>query len=185
MERANKRPLMKQSKRKHSHDDFDVPDNDYEPDYDEESYYEKSLRSRGLGETDQGVAEGDNQATFVEENADLVRMLKHAGVPIKEGVLTDSTGSTLEHIKDTFRREVKDFMQTGELNPCGESVHVLRQQTTSLYEPRQKQQPINTANHGTSGTHRLLRDLHGIIGIERQGLRKGISAVVGDVHAIN
>lgn len=62
------------------------------------------------------LPEGDNQATFVEENAALARMLKHAGVPVSEGVLTDSTGSTLEHIKDTFRREVKDFMQTGELN---------------------------------------------------------------------
>jgi len=31
-------------------------------------------------------------------------------------VLTDSTGSTLEHIKDTFRRDVKDFAQTGNMS---------------------------------------------------------------------
>lgn len=63
----------------------------------------------------QGMAEGDNMATFVESN-ELASMLKHAGVPIKEGVLTDSTGSTLEHIKDTFRRDVKDFERTGEMS---------------------------------------------------------------------
>ena len=63
----------------------------------------------------QGVAEGDNQATFVESN-ELARMLKHAGVAVSEGVLTDSTGSTLEHIKDTFKRDVKDFTQTGEMS---------------------------------------------------------------------
>jgi hypothetical protein len=51
-----------------------------------------------------------------KESADLDRMLKHAGVPVNEGVLTDSTGSTLEHIKDTFKRDVKDFMQTGEMS---------------------------------------------------------------------
>jgi len=50
------------------------------------------------------------------ENADLARMLQHAGVPLQEGVLTDSTGSTLEHIKDTYKRDVKDFMQTGEMS---------------------------------------------------------------------
>ena len=50
------------------------------------------------------------------ENTELARMLKHAGVPVNEGVLTDSTGSTLEHIKDTYKRDVKDFMQTGEMS---------------------------------------------------------------------
>jgi hypothetical protein len=61
------------------------------------------------------MTEGDNQATFVENN-ELARMLKHAGVPIKENVLTDSTGSTLEHIKDTFKRDVKDFTQSGDMS---------------------------------------------------------------------
>jgi len=61
------------------------------------------------------MAEGDNTATFVED-AELAEMLKYAGVPIRENVLTDSTGSTLEHIKDTFRRDVKDFSQSGEMS---------------------------------------------------------------------
>ena len=52
----------------------------------------------------------------VKESNELSRMLEHAGVPIKEGVLTDSTGHTLEHIKDTFRRDVKDFSQSGEMS---------------------------------------------------------------------
>jgi hypothetical protein len=63
----------------------------------------------------QGMAEGDNRATFVEDR-ELSTMLKYAGVPINENVLTDSTGSTLEHIKDTYKRDVKDFMQTGEMS---------------------------------------------------------------------
>jgi hypothetical protein len=50
------------------------------------------------------------------ENAELARMLQHAGVPLQEGVLTDSTGSTLEHIKDTFKRDIKDFSQSGEMS---------------------------------------------------------------------
>jgi hypothetical protein len=61
------------------------------------------------------VAEGDNMSTFVED-AELAEMLKYAGVPVKESVLTDSTGSTLEHIKDTFRRDVKDFTQSGDMS---------------------------------------------------------------------
>ena len=61
------------------------------------------------------VAEGDNMSTFVED-AELAEMLKYAGVPVKESVLTDSTGSTLEHIKDTFRRDVKDFSQSGDMS---------------------------------------------------------------------
>jgi len=63
----------------------------------------------------QDMAEGDNMSTF-EQDAELAEMLKYAGVPVKESVLTDSTGSTLEHIKDTFRRDVKDFTQTGEMS---------------------------------------------------------------------
>jgi hypothetical protein len=63
----------------------------------------------------QGMAEGDNRSTFVE-NRELAEMLKYAGVPVKESVLKDSTGSTLEHIKDTFRRDVKDFTQSGDMS---------------------------------------------------------------------
>jgi hypothetical protein len=35
---------------------------------------------------------------------------------LKENVLTDDTGSTLQHIKDTFKRDVKDFETTGEMS---------------------------------------------------------------------
>jgi hypothetical protein len=50
------------------------------------------------------------------ENAELARMLEHAGVPLREGVLTDSTGSTLEHIKDRFGPEVREFTQSGDMD---------------------------------------------------------------------
>ena len=50
------------------------------------------------------------------ENAELARMLEHAGVPLQEGVLTDSTGSTLEHIKDRFGPEVREFTQSGDMD---------------------------------------------------------------------
>jgi hypothetical protein len=50
------------------------------------------------------------------ENAELARMLEHAGVPLQEGVLTDSTGSTLGHIKDRFGPEVREFTQSGDMD---------------------------------------------------------------------
>jgi len=50
------------------------------------------------------------------ENAELARMLQHAGVSLQEGVLTDSTGSTLEHIKDRFGPEVRKFTQSGDMD---------------------------------------------------------------------
>jgi hypothetical protein len=61
------------------------------------------------------MAEGDNMATFVEDR-ELSTMLKYAGVPIKEGVLNDSTGSTMDHIQDRFRRDIKDFTETGDMS---------------------------------------------------------------------
>jgi hypothetical protein len=64
---------------------------------------------------EQDMAEGDNQSTFVEDR-ELAEMLKYAGVPIKEGVLNDSTGSTLSHIQDRFRRDIKDFTETGDMS---------------------------------------------------------------------
>jgi hypothetical protein len=36
--------------------------------------------------------------------------------PMNENVLLDSTGSTLQHILDTFKRDVKDFKETGEVS---------------------------------------------------------------------
>ena len=52
----------------------------------------------------------------VGEDAELARMLEHAGVPLQEGVLTDSTGSTMDHIQDRFRRDIKDFTETGDMS---------------------------------------------------------------------
>lgn len=52
----------------------------------------------------------------MEENTELNAMLKYAGVPLKESVLTDSTGHTLEHILQRFSREVADFEAGAELD---------------------------------------------------------------------
>jgi len=43
-------------------------------------------------------------------------MRKAAGLPVKESVLTDSTGHTLEHILKRFSKEVSDFKEDGELD---------------------------------------------------------------------
>ena len=51
-------------------------------------------------------AYGQSKDQWREKHKDLV----------KEDVLNDSTGSTLQHIKDTFKRDVKDFTTTGEMS---------------------------------------------------------------------
>jgi outer membrane lipoprotein SlyB len=63
----------------------------------------------------QGVAEGDNMSTFVEDR-ELAEMLKYAGVPIKEGVLKDDTRNTWDHLLDRFRHEVEQFRQGSDLD---------------------------------------------------------------------
>jgi hypothetical protein len=63
----------------------------------------------------QGVGEGDNQATFVEDR-ELAEMLKYAGVPIREGVLNDDTRNTWDHLLDRFRHEVEQFKQGSDLD---------------------------------------------------------------------
>jgi hypothetical protein len=82
---------------------YDMPDTDYGPRPDETQRLVKRYPAPA------------------NENAELARMLQHAGVPLQEGVLTDSTGSTLEHIKDTYKRDIKDFTQTGKM-----SVHLFQ-----------------------------------------------------------
>ena len=96
----------------------------------------------------QGMAEGDNTATFVEDR-ELSTMLKYAGVPIREGVLTDSTGSTLEHIKDTFRRDVKDFAQTGNMSDALYDV---------LYDYYFDDMPYGTKKARTGDPHEWISD---------------------------
>ena len=52
----------------------------------------------------------------MSENTELNAMLKYAGVPLKESVLTDSTGHTLDHILQRFSREVADFEAGADLD---------------------------------------------------------------------
>jgi hypothetical protein len=68
-----------------------------------------------MKEAEQGMAEGDNMSTFVESN-ELARMLKHAGVPVSEGVLKDDTRNTWDHLLDRFKHEVEQFKQGGKLD---------------------------------------------------------------------
>jgi len=58
------------------------------------------------------VSEADDTSTFESLNA----IRKAAGLPVVEGVLTDSTGHTLDHILKRFSREVKDFKDGGEMH---------------------------------------------------------------------
>ena len=75
----------------------------------------KSIRFTNTDDVQFGhMDEGDNMATFVESN-ELSRMLKHAGVPVSEGVLKDDTGNTWDHLLDRFKHEVENFKQTGDL----------------------------------------------------------------------
>jgi hypothetical protein len=60
-------------------------------------------------------ADGDRPQGMAE-NTELNIMLKYAGVPVKESVLTDSTGHTLDHILQRFSREVADFEAGGEID---------------------------------------------------------------------
>ena len=60
----------------------------------------------------QPVAEGDDLATFEDINS--IRNL--AGLPVTESVLTDSTGSTLDHICNRFGKEVRNFETSGEMS---------------------------------------------------------------------
>jgi hypothetical protein len=43
-------------------------------------------------------------------------MRKAAGLPVVEGVLTDSTGNTLDHICNRFGKEVRDFETSGDMS---------------------------------------------------------------------
>jgi hypothetical protein len=61
----------------------------------------------------------DQQDEMVSE--DSLRSIRRAAgllteAELKENVLTDDTGSTLQHIKDTFKRDIKDFEKTGEMS---------------------------------------------------------------------
>jgi hypothetical protein len=55
------------------------------------------------------VAEGDNLQTF----EDIIRL---SGALVKESVLTDDTRHTLKHIIRTFKRDVRDFIDNGDMS---------------------------------------------------------------------
>ena len=63
--------------------------------------------AEGFGE--QGVAEEDVIAE------DAIKSLRRAA-GLTENVLRDSTGSTLDHIADKYKRDIKDFEATGNLS---------------------------------------------------------------------
>jgi hypothetical protein len=52
----------------------------------------------------------------VAKGSELNAMRKAAGLPVVEGVLTDSTGSTLDHICNRFGKEVRDFEASGDMS---------------------------------------------------------------------
>jgi hypothetical protein len=62
-----------------------------------------------LGDQEQDMAEDDVIAE------DAVKALRRAA-GLTENVLRDSTGSTLDHIADTFKRDIRDFEETGNLS---------------------------------------------------------------------
>jgi hypothetical protein len=80
---------------------------------------QKGAGGRAGGSGFGGVRPGQSSVLdnpIQNENAELAEMLKYAGVPLQEGVLTDSTGSTMDHIQDRFRRDIKDFTETGDMS---------------------------------------------------------------------
>jgi hypothetical protein len=61
--------------------------------------------------TEPGMSEADNISTFES----LQRMRHLSGMPLEETVLNDS-GSTLDYIIKTYQRDIKDFVQNGDMS---------------------------------------------------------------------
>ena len=57
----------------------------------------------------------DPEGDYENIAEDALRSIRRAA-GLTENVLTDSTGSTLQHILDTFKRDVRDFEETGEVS---------------------------------------------------------------------
>ena len=90
----------------------------------------------------------------VAENINTLRKL--AGMEITENVLTDSTHHTLQHILHTFRRDIRDFMENGDM-----SDHLF----DALYDYYHDDMPYGVAKARSGDPHewisdRLHRDLH-------------------------
>jgi hypothetical protein len=71
---------------------------------------------------------------------------------LKESVLTDDTGSTLQHIKDTFKRDIKDFETTGELS---KHLH------NALYDYYRDDMPYGTQTADDGDPHEWVADRFG------------------------
>ena len=75
--------------------------------------------SIGGDESDSFIRDVSKQQKELAEDS-LKSIRRAAGLltetELKENVLVDDTGSTLQHIKDTFKRDVKDFEETGEIS---------------------------------------------------------------------
>jgi hypothetical protein len=80
---------------------------------------------------------------------------------IKENVLTDDTGSTLQHIKDTFKRDVKDFETTGEIS---DELH------DALYDYYHDDMPYGVQKARTGDPYEWVADRFGAdLGLEGYG----------------
>jgi len=71
---------------------------------------------------------------------------------IKENVLTDDTGSTFQHILDTFKRDVKDFKETGEVS---KHLH------NALYDYYRDDMPYGTHKADDGDPHEWVADRFG------------------------
>jgi hypothetical protein len=67
-------------------------------------------------DADPEIMKGVEGLDGLAESDELNSILKYAGVPVKESVLTDSTGSTLDHICNRFGKEVRDFEESGDMS---------------------------------------------------------------------
>jgi hypothetical protein len=67
-------------------------------------------------DADPEIMKGVKGLDGIAESDELNSILKYAGVPVKESVLTDSAGSTLDHICNRFGKEVRDFEKSGDMS---------------------------------------------------------------------
>jgi len=105
------------------------------------------------------VAEGDNLETF----EDIIRL---SGAPINENVLNDS-GSTLDYIIKTYQRDIKDFVQNGDM-----SEHLY----DALYDYYQDDMPYGVKKARTGDPfewvgQRFYNDLQGFDMVDEAGVQ--------------
>ena len=108
---------------------------------------------------DPEVDEGDNLQTF----EDIIRL---SGAPINENVLNDS-GSTLDYIIKTYQRDIKDFVQNGDM-----SEHLY----DALYDYYQDDMPYGVKKARTGDPYewvgqRFYNDLQGSDMVDEAGVR--------------